>query len=130
MKHRASFTAALIPAAVLFPFAARAETRVVTIFSGVSAASGSYTDSRGNAAERTAGYLHVRFQVCGTGFSGTVTASQGALATTTTTVKTLTLSGVTGCSAANYIRLNPAAWTGFSYTRSGGSVSVYLELLP
>lgn len=128
MKSRNVLAAALILAAVLVPFTVLAEARTVTIFNAVSAASGSYTDSRGNAAERTAGYQNIRFQVCGTGFTGTVTAKQGALATTTSEVKVLTLTGVTGCAAANYIKLNPATWTGFSYTRAAGSVTVYLEL--
>ena len=132
MKKTSLLTAALILAAVLVPSFAEAQSqaRVVTIFSAVSAASGSYTDARGNAAERTAGYSRIRFQVCGTGFSGTVTAKQGALATTTSDVKVLTLSSVTGCAAANYIKLDAATWTGFAYTRTAGSVSVYLELLP
>lgn len=128
MKKPHLLTTALVLAAVVLSFSALAAARTVTIFSNVSAASGSYTDAQGNAAERTAGYAYVRVQVCGTGFSGTVTAKQGANATTLSDVKTLTLSGVTGCTAANYVKLNPAAWTGFAYTRSGGSVTVYLEL--
>lgn len=122
MKKRTLLTAALILAAVLLPLTALAQARTVTVFSAVSAASGS------SAAERTAGATHMRMQVCGTGFSGTVTAKQGALATTLTDVKVLTLSGVTGCTAANYVTLNPALWTGFAYTRTAGSVTVYLEL--
>lgn len=128
MKSRNVLAAALILAAVLVSSTVLAEARTVTIFNAVSAASGSYTDSRGNAAERTAGYQHIRFQVCGSGFSGTVTAKQGANSTTLTDVKTLTLSGVTGCAAANYVKLSPSLWTGFAYTRSGGTVTVYLEL--
>lgn len=128
MKTQAFHKTALALAAVLISFVALAEARTVRIFNAVSAASGSYTDALGNAAERTAGYQFVRVQVCGTGFSGTVTAKQGANATTLSDVKVLTLSGVTGCTAANYVKLNAAAWTGFAYTRSAGSVTVYLEL--
>lgn len=127
MKHMLSKTA-LALAAVLLSLSALAAARVVTIFNAVSAASGSYVDSMGNAAERTAGYSYIRMQVCGTGFTGTVTAKQGTNATTTSDVKVLTLTGVTGCTAANYIKLSPALWTGFAYTRTAGSVTVYLEL--
>lgn len=128
MKTKPFYKAALALAAVLFSLSALAAARTVTIFNAVSAATGSYTDAQGNAAERTAGAQYVRVQVCGTGFTGTVTAKQGALSTTLTDVKVLTLTGVTGCAAANYVRLNPAVWTGFAYTRAAGSVTVYLEL--
>ena len=128
MKTKAFQKTALALAAVLFSLTALAAARTVTVFNAVSAASGSYTDPQGNAAERTAGYAYVRMQVCGTGFSGTVTAKQGALSTTTAAVKVLTLSGVTGCTAANYVKLNPAVWTDVDYTRTAGSVTVYLEL--
>jgi hypothetical protein len=127
MKHRHVSKAALLAASVLLSVAALA-ARTVTIFNAQSAASGSYTDAQGNAAERTAGYSYVRMQVCGTGFTGTVTAKQGANSTTLSDVKVLTLTGVTGCTAANYVKLNPAVWTGFAYTRTAGSVTVYLEL--
>lgn len=127
MKHMLSKTA-LALAAVLLSLTALAAARTVTIFNNVSAASGSYTDAQGNAAERTAGAAYVRMQVCGTGFSGTVTAKQGALSTTLSDVKVLTLTGVTGCAPANYVKLNSALWTGFAYTRTAGSVTVYLEL--
>lgn len=127
MKHMLSKTA-LALAAVLLSLTALAAARTVTIFNAVSAATGSYADALGNAAENTKGYPIVRMQVCGTGFTGTVTAKQGALATTTSDVKVLTLTGVTGCTAANYVKLNAAAWTGFAYTRAAGSVTVYLEL--
>lgn len=128
MRKNNFFKTALVLAAVLVSFVALAAARTVAIFTAQSAASGSYTDSMGNAAERTAGYQAVRMQVCGAGFTGTVTAKQGANATTTSDVKVLTLTGVTGCTAANYIKLERAAWTGFAYTRTAGSVTVYLEL--
>jgi len=128
MKTKAFYKTALALAAVVFSSVAFAAARTVTIFNAESAASGSYTDAQGNAAERTAGAAYVRFQVCGSGFSGTVTAKQGALSTTLTDVKALTLTGVTGCTAVNYIKLSPAVWTGFAYTRSAGTVTVYLEL--
>lgn len=122
MKTQAFHKTALALAAVLISLTALAAARTVTVFSDVSAASGA------SAAERTAGYAHVRVQVCGTGFTGTVTAKQGANSTTLSDVKVLTLTGVTGCTAANYVKLNPAVWTGFAYTRTAGAVTVYLEL--
>lgn len=79
-------------------------------------------------AFRTAGYTVNHFQVCGTGFSGVVTALQGAKSTTTTATKVATISGLTGCS--EYYLLNPSAWTGYSWTRSAGSFSLYRELAP
>src|ERR1035437_6441511 len=128
-KRNLFIPALLIVAAVLFSALAFA-AQEITIFNAVSAASGSYVGFQGAAAERTAGYTTLRLQVCGTGFTGTVTASQGAKSTTLSTVKVLTLSGVTGCAAANYIKLPSAAQTGFSYTRSAGYVTVYLEESP
>lgn len=105
----------------------------VTIFSAVSAASGSYTDPMGRAAFRTAGYPTVRWQACGSNFSGTLNVLQGAKATTTVSVLpdgALSLSSYTGCSVTYYRTLKPAAWTDFDYTRSAGTLTVYLELAP
>lgn len=97
----------------------------VKMLDAVSAASGSAT------TQRTAGYAWIRVQACGgTGgdaFSGTVSITQGSAKTAVVEVLALTLSGVDGCAAANYRTLNPAAWTGASYTRSAGKLTLYLE---
>lgn len=130
MKTQAFHKTALALAAVLISFGALAAAREVTIFNAVSAASGSYADALGNPAERTAGYPIVRFQVCGAGFTGTVTAKQGAKNNKLVASKALTIAGLTGCDAAYYIKLPSAAWTGFDYTRAAGTVTVYMELAP
>lgn len=92
-----------------------------TVFDNVSALSGS-----SGPIDTTSCYA-LNVQVCGTGFSGAVVVSQGPTSTTLTAVKTLTLTTYTGCS--EYYVLDLATYTQVDYTRTAGSMSVYLECL-
>jgi hypothetical protein len=98
-----------------------AAAEVKTVLDAVSAASGS------SAVIDTGGAKVLNVQVCGTGFSGTVLVKQGAAPTKVVTTKTFTL--VLNSDCTNYYSLVPSTSTQITYTRSAGSVTVYLEVL-
>lgn len=116
MRFRSIILAALVAASFV---AAAAGTR--TVFNNVSELSG----SSGPIDTTSCNALNV--QVCGTAFSGAVVVSQGPTLTTLAAVKTLTLTTYTGCD--EYYVLDLATYTQIDYTRTSGSMSVYLECL-
>lgn len=65
------------------------------------------------------------FQVCGTGFDGTVVFKQGLKSGKLVATRTLTLSGYTGCT--EYYQELPSTVAQFTGTRSAGTVTVYLD---
>ncbi len=109
----------LLSLLVALMVAAAASAGVTTVFSGVSAASGS------SGEIDTSGAYTLAVQVSGTGFSGTVTVYQGAVSGKLTATKTLTLTSYTGHS--EYYLLDPSTLTQIDYTRSAGTLTVYLE---
>lgn len=92
---------------------------VTTILSDVSAASGT------SGVIDTSGARVINVQACGTGFSGTITIKQGAKTTTLVATKTATLTLNSDCTT--YWALLPSTYTEVTYTRSAGSLTVYLE---
>jgi hypothetical protein len=92
---------------------------VTTILSGVSAASGT------SGVIDTSGARVINVQACGTGFTGTITAKQGA--TTSTLVATKTAALTTNSDCTTYWALLPSTYTEVTYTRTAGSLTVYLE---
>lgn len=92
---------------------------VTTILSGVSAASGT------SGVIDTSGARTLNVQACGTGFSGTLSIKQGAKTTTVVETKAVTLTLNSDCTT--YYALVPSAYTEVAYTRSAGSLTVYLE---
>lgn len=99
-------------------FSAYAASGVATILSGVSAASGT------SGEIQTAGNTHLRVQACGTSFSGVVTIKQGEFTGKLTPTKTITLTSNSDCTS--YYILQPSALTEVAYTRSAGTLTVYL----
>lgn len=65
------------------------------------------------------------FQVCGTGFSGTVAFKQGLKTGKLVATRTLTLTTYTGCT--EYYQELPSPIVQVTGTRSAGSVTVYLD---
>lgn len=92
---------------------------VTTILPSVSEASGT------SGVIDTSGARTLNVWVCGAGFSGTVTIKQGPTATTLTETKALTLTTNSDCTES--YALLPATLLEVTYTRSAGSLSVYLE---
>lgn len=107
---------------VLILAALPAMAGVTTVFSAVSAASGS------SGEINTSGGSQLRVQACGVSFTGTLTIKQGANTGKTTATKSLTLTGLNDCS--EYYWLNPSTLTEMDYTRSAGTLTVYLEWYP
>ena len=99
-------------------FSAYAASGVATILNGVSAASGT------SGEIQTAGNTHLRVQACGTGFSGTLSIKQGEVTAKLTETKAVTLTTNSDCTT--YYELRPSTLTEVAYTRSAGSVTVYL----
>lgn len=95
---------------------------VTTVFSTVSAASGS------SGEINTSGGSQLRVQACGASFTGGLVIKQGAKTGALATTKTLTLTGLNDCS--EYYWLNPSTLTQIDYTRSAGTLTVYLEWYP
>lgn len=108
--------AALILLAVLVAVPAVAGT--VTVVENSTAASWTST-------ERTIDNAVPSFQVCGTGFSGTVVFKQGLKTGKLVATRTLTLSSYTGCT--EYYQELPSPIVQFTGTNSGGSVTVYFD---
>jgi hypothetical protein len=92
---------------------------VTTILTGVSAASGT------SGVVDTSGARVLNVQLCGTGFSGTVSIKQGAKATTLVQTKAVTMTLNSDCT--EYYALVPSAFVEVSYTRTAGSLTAYLE---
>lgn len=92
---------------------------VTTILNGVSAASGT------SGVIDTSGARTLNVQACGTGFTGTLSIKQGAK--TTTLVETKAISLTTNSDCTTYYALIPSAYVEVAYTRSAGSLTVYLE---
>lgn len=99
--------------------AAPARGGVVTVFSAVSAASGT------SGEINTSGGSQLRVQVCGTTFTGTVTIYQGAVSGALTATKTLTITENSDCS--EYYDLRLSTLTRIDYTRTDGELTVFLE---
>lgn len=99
--------------------AAAASAGVTTVFSAVSAASGS------SGEIDTSGAYTLQVQVCGASFSGSVTVYQGAASGKLTATKTLSLAGHNDCS--EYYVLDPSTLTQVDYTRTAGTLTVFLE---
>ena len=110
---------AVLLAAFLWTLPVAAEVKVA--LSGVSAASGS------SSVYDTGGARTLNVQVCGTGFSGEILVKQGANSAGLVTTKTITLTTNSDCT--EYYSLVPSTVTQITYTRTAGSVSVYLEIL-
>lgn len=108
--------AALVLALVLVTAPAVAGT--VTVIEDSSAATWSSSEYEINNAVPS-------FQVCGTGFSGTVVFKQGLKTGKLVATRTLTLSSYTGCT--EYYQELPSPVVQFTGTRSGGTVTVYLD---
>lgn len=104
---------------LLWTLPVAAEVR--TVLDNVSAASGS------SSVYDTGGARTLNVQVCGTGFSGTVLIKQGSATTKLVTTKTITLTLNSDCT--EYYSLVPSTYTQITYTRSAGSVTVYMETL-
>lgn len=90
----------------------------IKVLDGVSAASGS------SSVYDTSVARDINVQVCGTGFSGTVVVKQGESADALVTTYTWTLTTNSDCT--NYRKLATSTYTQITYTRSAGSVTVYL----
>lgn len=90
----------------------------VTVVDGSSAASWTSSEYEINNAVPS-------FQVCGTGFSGTVTFKQGLKTGKLVATRTLTLSSYTGCT--EYYQELPSPIVQLTGARSAGTVTVYLD---
>lgn len=108
-------------AAIALAVALDAAADTVKALDGVSAASGS------SSVYDTGGARTLNVQVCGTGFTGAIVVKQGASSTALVTTKTISLTTNSDCT--EYYSLVPSTYTQITYTRSAGSVTVYLETL-
>ena len=90
----------------------------IKVVDGSSAASGS------SSVYDTSVARDINVQVCGTGFSGAVLVKQGESADSLVTTYTWTLTTNSDCT--NYRKLAGSSYTQITYTRSAGSLTVYL----
>jgi hypothetical protein len=109
----------LLSVLVALVVAVTASAGVTTVLSNVSAASGS------SGEIDTSGAYSLNVQLCGTGFTGTVTVYQGAASGKLVATKTLTLTSYGTC--AEYYSLDPSTLVKVDYTRTAGSLTAYLE---
>ena len=118
MKYRTPILAWVLVALVCFVAAAPADA--VTVWSDKTAASGT-------GSVYPTGQQSIGFQVCGTGFSGTVTVYQGSRSEALTATKTLTKTTYTGCS--EYYDLRRSNFVRIDFTLSAGTLDlVELEI--
>ena len=119
MKIR--FVAAVVVALAVLLSSGAAQAESVKVLDGVSAASGS------SRVLDTGGARTLNVQACGTGFSGDIVVKQGAAQAALVTTKTITLTLNSDCTG--YYSLVPSTYTQITYTRTAGSVTVYMEIL-
>jgi hypothetical protein len=106
---------------VALTIGATAVAESTKILSGASEASGA------SLVYDTGGARTPNVQACGTDFTGVLTVKQGALEASLVTTKTITMTLNSDCT--EYHSLVPSTYTQVTYTRTAGSVNVYLEVL-
>lgn len=119
MRNRFVASIALALALLVSAVAARAES--TKVIDNASLASGS------SLVYDTGGARTLNVQVCGVGFTGEVVVKQGAAETALVASKTLPFAAISDCTG--YYSLVPSTYTQITYTRTAGSLSVYLEIL-